>query len=258
MTDNRDQCGLLPLNHPTLWESMTGRQRWGGFARCPYQGACAACPITARHLAGEPIDVPGDAPVLLARITPWKRDPNALFADPGAGRSDVCLTHWTAGAPGPAVSASWDQIRNWREARLGRAFRDEHGSAFWLVRDRPGNAAADTTRHRDHTVHTLRTGDEGATVAQLRCPANCRHQPMDLELLAADLDRASSGTRHVSTLDVPATLPGIPGTRFTFTARASTMAIHRHDATTSVTLGHPANPGSHAALVAHAVRVTST
>ena len=209
--------------------------------------------MSITHLAAaEPGPQGLDAPLLLARIRPWRQDPNALFGGPAAGRSTVTLTTWPgAGAP---IEADWTQIRNWRAARLGRAFRDTEGDAFWLAFDRPGAATGRTTRAGASTEHVLRATATGPQVARLQCPVNCRHQPTELEALAAELGRDHAPATGNAAL--PATIPGIPG--ITFQQRsATTIAVQQHAQTTLITLAHPAGAHDIAALGAHGVRRTA-
>jgi hypothetical protein len=94
--DVRNQCGLLPANFPALFESMTGRQAWGGFERCsrPGPGECGTCPVQRLHLEHRGIDWPASTPLLLFRVRPLPRTPGTLFADPAAGRSTLHPHTW--------------------------------------------------------------------------------------------------------------------------------------------------------------------
>ncbi len=79
----RGQCGLLPTKYVTLYESMTGRQRWGGCGRCTMEGACSSCPVQREHLQGAELEWPRGTPVLRARSVPLQPDPEACLQRPG-------------------------------------------------------------------------------------------------------------------------------------------------------------------------------
>lgn len=122
-----DQCALQPRDYPTLYESRTGRARWGGFGPCTSGGACATCPIYAAPPAtlhaftdrvlvrlrkrpapdGLVVQAPPDEPHIMNRPE-----------DGWGSRSNV----WT-----------WDALARLAGWQIGRRHRDEHSDGFWLV-----------------------------------------------------------------------------------------------------------------------------
>lgn len=251
--DVPNQCGLLPTNYATLFESMTGRQRWGGFEHCsgPGPGRCGSCPIQRAHLRGQSgIEWPANTPLLLVRIQPLPRTPGSLFADPAAGRSTLDPRTWRGAATG--VAADWQMVRNTPGVRLGRSFRDGEGEAFWLVRDNPA-AVASVVRSRQmgsHTRHALYAQIGLPRLALLTCHGGCAHGDDDLRHLAADL--AAASTEPENTRSLPRRLPGAPGTEFAH--EGGRTVFRRHDSTLRISWDEWA---SASALAAYAVRLTS-
>ncbi|MCX5215654.1 hypothetical protein OG689_41605 [Kitasatospora sp. NBC_00240] len=254
--DQRHQCGLLPINFPTLFESMTGRQRWGGYERCRQlaPGHCGECPIQRRHTEDQgAIAWPDRTPLLLARVRPLAPTPGALFADPASGRSTLELRPWPGGT---AVEASWVQVRNTPALRLSWAWRDAEGEAFWLVRNNP--AAADAVvrskKFGAHTRHSLYSLEDGPRVALLTCRGSCAHASSHLQHLAADLGVHAGRSPGC----VPDTTERLPGVRsIELAQKDGRSVIRRHGAETLIAWDVPFDETTAAALAAHTVRLTS-
>ncbi|MEY9840592.1 hypothetical protein [Streptacidiphilus sp. EB103A] len=250
--DDRDQCGLQPLNHAALRESATGRQRYGGFGRCSRQGRCPTCPVQRAHLDQQGLVWPPATPALVARILPWPLDPMPLFADPAAGRSNLSLVTWPA--PGTnSQPATWIQIRNTSGLLVGRAFRDRRGAAFWLLHDHPGitEAVVRTKRIGYHVRHALYARSGGPRLAVLTCAGPCAHTEVHLRHLAGDLSQAPTRGGATRQAALPRSIPGAPGVQLEYDG---TVVLHRHGTTTRFTFD-VWTAGSAAALIAYAVRL---
>ncbi|MGW1290168.1 hypothetical protein ACWD4N_42830 [Streptomyces sp. NPDC002586] len=253
------------MNSSALIEALTGRQRWGGYESCPENGPedCSACPVQQRRLAhAGALDWPADAPVLLARSTPWPLTPRMVFADPAYGRSTVELSSWTGGRT--VATTGWEEILNSRNVSISWRWADGESEAFWIVRDHP---AADTMsvdeRYGAATRHELYLGPDGRRLAALTCHAACAHTTRHLEQFAADLAAltASDAALPAKTSPLPERLPGVPLLRFA--QEGSCTVVHRDRSreypasTVHVTWDIPLDAGAVTALVAHAVRLVS-
>ncbi|MFD3422625.1 hypothetical protein [Streptomyces decoyicus] len=256
--DTRHQCGLLPQNYVALWESMTGRQAWGGFARCRRlaPGRCGDCRVQQLHLARDGFDWPTGTPLLLARVRPLPRTPGSMFFDLAAGLSELELMSWVGEPTG--VEADWRTVRNSAGLRLGRRFWDEDGEAFWLVRHNSSasSTAVRTRTYRACTRHALYGSDGQLRLAVLTCYGRCTHSSYALEQLAADLADRAPGGSAAAAADLPEQLPGAPGVAFEQEGHRTT--VHRHDHTADFSWDVPIDAGTVAAMAAHAVRLTST
>ncbi|MFH0246184.1 hypothetical protein ACGRHY_28050 [Streptomyces sp. HK10] len=255
--DERHQCGLLPTTYATLYESMTGRQGWGDFERCPKlaPGHCPACPVQRGHLEHQGIAWPSGTPLLLVRVCPLPPTPEAMFADPMAGRSMLHLHSWQGDAVD--VEADWQTVRNTPGIRLGRAFWDRQGQAFWLVRNNPAakSATVRSRRYKTHVRHALYGGEGKPRLALLTCHDRCTHSADDLQHLAADLADRSSSHVSASAPVLPRRLPGAPG--IDFRQESGRAAIQRHGSTAHLSWDVPDDAIVMTALAAHAVRLTS-
>ncbi|MFG3429687.1 hypothetical protein [Streptomyces californicus] len=256
--EDRNQCGLQPTNYPTLFESMTGRQRWGGFDRCsaPAPGRCGTCPVQHAHLREHGIDWPAATPLLLVRVRPLPPTPGALFSDPAAGRSTLEPCTWLGAAAG--ISADWATLRHTPGVRLGRSFRDSEGEAFWLVRNNPASSAAvvRTRQMGSHTRHALYGRSGGPRLALLTCHGGCAHRDDDLRHLAADLgsaDDLGTGGEREDARHLPRRLPGAPGTEFAHEDRRT--VLRRHGSTLRISWDERS---AASALAAYAVRLTAS
>lgn len=248
------QCGWQPTDFPTLFESMTGRQRWGGYERCHRlaPGSCAQCPVEARVLAREGgLEWPPGIAVFLARIRPLPPTPGAMWADPAAGRSTLDLYAWPDERT--TIPATWQEIRRTPGVHIGWAWHDDNTQSFWLTRDNP---AAATTVVREGrlgigTRHTLYETSDGPRLALVHCHGPCKHDAHQLRYLAADLAACSPGPAAV----FPERLPGLHGITFTYEEGRSVLRRNGHLITVSWDV--PLRRSTAAALVAHAVRMTA-
>ncbi|MFE1478563.1 hypothetical protein ACFW6N_32525 [Streptomyces cyaneofuscatus] len=257
--DTRHQCGLMPTTYAALYESTRGLQSWGPYERCSSSGHCSACPVQRLHLERDGVDWPAGSPLLLARVRPLPLSPGLMFADPAAGRSTLHLRTWRG--EDVDVEADWRTVRNSPGLRLGRAFWDEEGHAFWLVRSNPAAASAvvRTRRFQSHTRHALYGSDGGRRLALLSCHGGCAHDEGHLRLLAADL----AGGRPIGSQDsavLPERLPAVPGIEF---GHVDGRTVLQRDAspeysssTTYISWAAPADMTAVTALLAHAVRLT--
>ncbi|MFK0047779.1 hypothetical protein ACIQU4_27585 [Streptomyces sp. NPDC090741] len=251
--ETRHQCGLLPTNHATLFESRTGRQRWGGYERClrPGAGHCATCPVFQQANEHRELSWPGDTPLVLARIRPWPPTPGSFFVNFAAGRSDLHLYTWAGTTLG--VETDWLTVRNALGVRCSWVFRDGDGKAFWLVRDNPAAATAvvrTRTSGLGHARHALYAGPEQPRLALLDCDG-CSHTDDDLQYLAADLADAV-GPASAEPQAIPERLPGVPV--IDLSHKNGRSWIRHGDITTSVSWDLPFNRAAATALLAYAVR----
>ncbi|MFB6881264.1 hypothetical protein ACFCY8_10560 [Streptomyces noursei] len=256
--DTRHQCGLLPQNYAALSESMTGRQHWGGFDRCPHlaPGHCGDCHVHKLHLEQDGINWPQNTPLLLARVRPLPPTPGSMFVNVTAGLSELEVFSWLGEPTG--IEADWRTIRNTAGLRLGRRFWDEDGEAFWLVRHDSSASSADvrSRSYRTHTRHALYGGGGAGRVAVLTCHGRCTHSAYALQQLTADLaDRAAAGC-VAAVPALPECLPGAPGV--TFELEDGQVTVHRHDHVSRFAWDVPVDVVTVTALAAHAVRLTST
>ncbi|MEU6331475.1 hypothetical protein ABZ851_29990 [Streptomyces sp. NPDC047049] len=256
--DTRHQCGLLPQNYAALWESMTGRQAWGGFGRCSRlaPGQCGGCRIQQLHMAHDGIDWPAKTPLLLARVRPLPPTPGSVFVNVTAGLSELEMVSWLGEPTG--VEADWRTVRNTAGLRLGRGFRDADGEAFWLVRHNSAAAstAVRTRTYRTHTRHALYGSDGQVRLAVLTCHGRCTHSTYALEQLAADLADRTADDTDAAVPALPERLPGAPGV--TFEMEDARITVHRHDHVARFAWDVPVDTATVTALAAHAVRLTST
>ena len=259
-----NECGLMPTSHPTLFEAMTGRQRWGnGFGPCTRRGACGECPVQQRRLAHEGgVDWPEGVPLLLARVRPWPVPKGTLFGGLTAGRSNLELSAWNAGLP--VLETDWMELLNTRGQRISWWWTDQEGEEFWIVRENP---AADEALVRSEvrpaaTRHELYGHDGGLRLATLTCQGACAHETYHLRQLAADLaHRAPAAEQQPSPAPpLPERLPGVP--LITLSHADGRSVIRRSSSreygtsTVLVDWDVPFDEISVTALVAHAVRLT--
>ncbi|WP_327359763.1 hypothetical protein [Streptomyces sp. NBC_01304] len=261
--ETRNQCGLLPIRYATLFESRTGRQRWGGYERCSEGGACGTCPVSNLALDHRPLaDWPAASPLLLGRVKPWPLASGMPFSDPAGGRSDVHLETWQGEDTG--VKVDWQSLRNDFDARIGWVFRDNDDEVFWIVRDNPaaGSALVRTKRYATLTRHALYGGPGQGRVALLSCHGGCAHEDHHLQHLAADIASLGAGELAQSAAALPPALPGTP--RITF-GQEGARTVMRYEAGRD----HPRSTlhiswdnaprglggGAAAAVLAHAVRL---
>lgn len=267
-----NECGLMPTNHPTLFEAMTGRQRWGGFDPCTGRGACGKCPVQQRYLTGEGgLEWPEGVPLLLARVRPWPSPPGALFGGLTAGRSNLELHAWNGGPP--LLETNWIGVLNAarRGARKGLAgatvswfWVDQESEAFWVVRFHPAGeeALVRTEVGPAATRHELYAREGGPRLAVLTCQGACAHEAYHLRHLAADLgDRTAAADRSTPPPSLPERLPGVP--LITLSHGDKGTVLHRPRSrdydTSTVRLDWdvPFDDLTVTALVAHAVRLTT-
>ena len=261
--DIRHQCGLRPTTYATLFDSMTGRQGWGGYLRCPERGPghCPTCPIQRAHLDREGVDWPARTPLLLVRVRPLPPTPGALFADPAAGRSTLHLQSWRGKEVD--VDADWQSVRNTPHLRLGRAYFDDEGQAFWLVRHSPSAASAivRSRQFASHTRHALYGGAAGKRLALLTCHGGCAHEDWHLQQLAADLSDSELAPAPAEAPEIPARLPAVPGIEFAVedgcTVLSRSASRDYASSTTHVSWNVPLGEAAVTALLAHAVRLTA-
>ncbi|WP_372412552.1 hypothetical protein [Streptomyces luteireticuli] len=254
--DTRHQCGLLPTNFPTLFESRTGRQRWGGYERCPKPGGgyCATCSVYQRASEHRPMPWPENVPLVLVRIRPWPPTPGSFLVNDAAGRSDLRVHTWAGRDLG--ITTDWRTLRNSPGICFSWFFRDDDAEAFWIVRSNPAATAAlvRTRRFETHTRHALYAGQGQPRLALLTCHG-CSHSDDDLQHLAADLGDAADGTvaAAANTPVLPERLAGVPAIGLVHEDGRS--RIRHRDATTSISWDMPFGEGTAAALLAHAVRL---
>ncbi|MFJ4680585.1 hypothetical protein [Kitasatospora sp. NPDC088783] len=248
----RHQCGLLPVRFTTLWESMTGRQRWGGYERCtdPVPGDCTGCPVQRRHLEPFADAWPAGHPALLARIRPLPPTPGATFADPAAGRSTVDLTSWLG--RNTVANTGWVSLRNTPGLRVGWSWRDEEGEAFWTARDNPAaaTAAVRSKAYEGHTRHALYAAPGAPRLALVTCHGGCAHD--GLGNLAADLAAARAHECAAGARELPEQLRGVRDV--CLEAQGASVVVHRAGTSSRITVASPAGPPA-AAVLAHAVRL---
>ncbi|WP_446046433.1 hypothetical protein [Streptomyces olivaceus] len=278
--DTPAHCGLRPIRFATLFESRTGRQRWGGFERCigaklaplPAPAAssdtprvrCGSCPVYQNAREHPPLpNWPGQAPLALGRVRDWPRTPGMWIADPAAGRSSVQLHTWQDQDTGMAVD--WSDLAVAAEIRMTWQFHDRDGDAFWIVRLNSGaeQTVVHTTEHQDHTRHVLYAAD-ARRLAGVKCYGRCAHEEWHLRHLAADLgDLAGTTSPNEGTAapNLPERLPGVPsvslapgdgGAVITRTTSRDCAA-----SVTTVTADVPNSPGVTVALLAHIARVAA-
>ncbi|WP_331733245.1 hypothetical protein OG948_60480 (plasmid) [Embleya sp. NBC_00888] len=253
--DRRHQCGWQPTDFPTLFESMTGRQRWGGYERCHRlaPGWCGQCPVQARVLAREGgLEWPPGVAVFLARVRPLPPTPGAMWADPASGRSTLDLYAWPDERT--AIPATWQEVRRTPGVRIGWAWHDDDGQAFWLTRDNPAAATAVVRERRlgAGTRHALYETSEGPRLALVICPGPCDHDAHHLRHLAADLAVCPSG---IVGPVFPERLPGLRGVTFAYEDGRGVLC--RNGRVTTVSWGVPLRRSAAAALVAYAVRLAA-
>ncbi|MFI8932602.1 hypothetical protein ACIG3E_33680 [Streptomyces sp. NPDC053474] len=255
--DSRPQCGLLPQNYAALFESMTGRQAWGGFDRClsTPRGGCGDCRVQQLHLKHDGVVWPEGTPLLLARTRPLPAAADSTFATAAAGLSALELFSWLGERQD--VAADWRTVRNTPGLQLGRRFQDRQGEAFWLVRSNPRAASAIVHSHRygAHTRHALYAGEGEPRLAVLQCHNRCTHPADSLRQFTADLAGCAVGYAPEPAPALPARLPGAPGVEFGHAGAAVT--IHRHGEEAHLFLDIALDTERVTALAAYAVRLTA-
>ncbi|MFJ4680551.1 hypothetical protein [Kitasatospora sp. NPDC088783] len=254
--DSRHQCGLQPTDFTTLWESMTGRQYWGGYGRCHKlaPGHCGDCPVHRSTIVlKDGIHWPGGAPLLQARIRPLAPTPGAMFVNWNAALSTLELRPWPGG---PVLEATWQQVRSTRGFGISWFWRDEGGEAFWMVRAPDTTAARVRTETTSRGVrHTLRAREREAPAAVVECAGGCGHDDLDLLRLAADL--ADAGEAADSAWDPPLPTGGLRGVTVAHDRTSNVSELRRGGRTASLRWPTPLGPRAWAAVCAHAVRLGS-
>jgi hypothetical protein len=259
--DVRNQCGLLPIRFASLFESRTGRQRWGGYERCNSGGACSTCPVQETALKHEQMEWPTGLPLCLARVRPWALTPGLVPADPAQGRSYVELLTWRNESTG--VLVNWADLRDDFRVQFTWTFVDAEGEAFWLVRSEPAAEDASvpvrTSRSADVTEHAVHGRSGGPLLATLRCHGACAHDDWHLQHLAHDLADAASAGPAAPVSELPVRLPGIRLTEF---AHEDGRTVVRREvsrdypaSTLSIIWNLPVTEACLTAVAAHAARL---
>ncbi|MFF7251438.1 hypothetical protein ACFZBU_47185 [Embleya sp. NPDC008237] len=189
--------------------------------------------------------------VFLARVRPLPPTPGAMWADPASGRGTLDLYAWPDERT--AIPATWQEVRRTPGVRIGWAWHDDDGQAFWLTRDNPAAATAVVHGRRPGTGtrHALYETPEGPRPAGVVCHGPCDHDAHHLRHLAADLAVSPSGPATV----VPERLPGLRGVTLAY--EDGRGVLRRNDRVTTVSWGVPLRRSAAAALVAHAVRLAA-
>lgn len=260
--DVRNQCGLLPIRFASLFESRTGRQRWGGYERCRMgRASCSTCPVQEAARKHEPIEWPAGTPLCLGRVRPWALTPGALLADPAQGRSYVELLTWQNVSTG--VSVNWPDLRDDFRVQFSWTFVDAEGEAFWVVRSDPDaeDAPVHTSRSGNITEHTVHGRAGEPLVATLRCHGVCAHDDWRLRHLAADIADAAGNAAPAEAAELPERLPGVRHTEFSHEGQRTVLRhedTRYHPASTLEVVWHqPVTRPCLTALVAHAVRLVT-
>ncbi len=111
------QCRILPTSYETLYESLTGRHRWGGFVECNTGGDCGACERAKRGR----FELQSFADRVLVRID---RDGKLWL-----------MNHPDRGWGSFAIPTMWGELSRIVGWSLGPRFSDAESEGFWLLRD---------------------------------------------------------------------------------------------------------------------------